>query len=206
MPAIKTNIYRVEEYTFPESALREALINSVVHKDYSSGNPIQISVYDDKIMFWNDGQLPETWTVDKLKQKHSSIPYNPDIASTFFRAGMIEAWGRGTIKILAECKAKGLPEPIFEYDQPGFWITFNDKTDNQRLNSNSESSVKGSVKSSVKILKLIKENNQITIPELADNIKISTRAIEKQIDKLKKENKLKRVGGRKHGNWKIIEK
>lgn len=199
-------IYRVEEYDYAEPALREALINAVVHKDYSSGNPIQISVYDDKIMFWNDGQLPETWTVDKLKQKHSSIPFNPDIASTFFRAGMIEAWGRGTIKILEEFKVKGLPEPIFEYDQPGFWIVFNDIADNQEKNNNPKSSVKGSVKSSVKILELIKENNQITIPELADKIKISTRAIEKQIDKLKKENKLKRVGGRKHGHWEIIEK
>ena len=199
-------IYRVEEYAYPEPALREALINSVVHKDYSSGNPIQISVYDDKIMFWNEGQLPESWTVEKLKQKHSSIPYNPDIASTFFRAGMIEAWGRGTIKILEECKAKGLPEPTFEYDKPGFWIVFYDKANNQHINPNIESSVKGSVKSSVKILELIKVNNQITIPELAEKIRISTRAIEKQIDKLKKEKKLKRVGGRKHGNWKIIEK
>lgn len=199
-------IYRVEEYAYPEPALREALINAVVHKDYSSGNPIQISIYDDKIMIWNEGQLPQKWTVDKLKQKHSSIPYNPDIASTFFRAGMIEAWGRGTIKILDECKAKGLPEPIFKYDTPGFWIIFNKTTDNQGINSNTESSVKGSVKSSVKILDLIKENNRITIPELADNIKISTRAIEKQIEKLKNENKLKRVGGRKHGHWEIIEK
>ena len=199
-------IYRVEEYPFPEPALREALINAVVHKDYSSGNPIQISVYYDKIMFWNDGQLPETWTVDKLKQKHSSIPYNPDIASTFFRAGMIEAWGRGTIKILEECKDKGLPEPIFEYEQPGFWIIFNNIANNQEKKNNPESSVKGSVKSSVKILELMKENNQITIPELADKIKITTRAVEKQIDKLKKENKLKRIGGRKHGNWEIIKK
>ena len=68
---------------------------------------------------------------------------------------MIEAWGRGTIKILEECKAKGLAEPIFEYDQPGFWIIFNNVIDNLEINSNTESSVKGSVKSSVKILKLM---------------------------------------------------
>ena len=74
------------------------LYNAIVHKDYSSGNPIQISVYRNKIMFWNEGQLPENWTVEKLKQKHSSMPYNPDIASAFFRAGIIEAWGSGTLK------------------------------------------------------------------------------------------------------------
>ena len=201
-------IYRVEEYPYPEPALREALINAVVHKDYSSGNPIQISVYDNKIMFWNEGQLPETWTIEKLKQKHSSIPYNPDIASTFFRAGMIEAWGRGTIKILDECKKKGLPEPVFKYDAPGFLIEFGNKAENQTESISTESSGKGSEKSSEKssekIFELIKENSQITISELADKLNISTRAIEKQINKLKKENKLKRSGGRKHGYWQII--
>jgi len=97
-------VYRIEEYPFPEPALREAVVNAIVHKDYSSGNPIQISVYRNKLMIWNEGQLPLNWTIEKLKQKHSSVPYNPDIASTFFRAGITEAWGRGTLNILDECK------------------------------------------------------------------------------------------------------
>ena len=50
-------INRVEEYPFPESALREALLNAVAHKDYSVGHPIQISVYENKIIFWNEGEL-----------------------------------------------------------------------------------------------------------------------------------------------------
>jgi ATP-dependent DNA helicase RecG len=54
-------IARIETYPFPPNALREALLNAIVHKDYSSGIPIQISVYEDKIYFWNDGRLPETW-------------------------------------------------------------------------------------------------------------------------------------------------
>lgn len=51
---------------------------------------IRTSVYDDKIMIWNPGQLPEDWTVEKLTGKHSSEPRNPDIANALFRAGMIE--------------------------------------------------------------------------------------------------------------------
>jgi ATP-dependent DNA helicase RecG len=58
-------IQRVEKYLFPGNALREALLNAVTHKDYSSGVPIQISVYEDKIYFWNNGRLPENWTVDQ---------------------------------------------------------------------------------------------------------------------------------------------
>jgi len=49
-------------------------------------------------MIWNEGQLPENWTTKKLTQKHSSKPYNPDIANAFFRSGYIESWGRGTVK------------------------------------------------------------------------------------------------------------
>ena len=107
---------RLETYPIPEPALREALLNAIVHKDYSSGNPIQISVYSNKILFWNEGELPDNWTVEKLKTKHPSRPFNPDIANTFFRSGLIEAWGRGTLKILNECKKANIPVPVFRYD------------------------------------------------------------------------------------------
>jgi ATP-dependent DNA helicase RecG len=96
-------IQRVETYPVPEEALREAVTNAIAHKDYASATPIQISVYDDKIMLWNPGHLPSGWTAARLLEKHSSEPYNPDVANAFFRAGMIEAWGRGIEKILAAC-------------------------------------------------------------------------------------------------------
>ncbi len=117
-------IHRVETYEYPKDAVREAILNALAHKDYSMGVPIQISVYDDKIMIWNYGQLPEDWTVENLMQKHSSIPYNPDIANAFFRAGHVESWGRGTIKILEQCEEHGLPKPEFENDGKDFWVIF----------------------------------------------------------------------------------
>ncbi|HNS17702.1 MAG TPA: ATP-binding protein [Bacteroidales bacterium] len=120
---------REETFTFPEEAVREALLNALAHKDYSSGNPIQISVYTDRIIFWNDGQLPENWTVEKLIQKHPSKPFNPNIANTFFRAGYIECWGRGTIKIINVCKIHKLAPPIFSYEPPDFHIELIKYTD-----------------------------------------------------------------------------
>jgi ATP-dependent DNA helicase RecG len=117
-------LQRVESYPYPENALREALLNAVAHKDYACGNPIQIRVYPDKISFWNEGQLPDNWTVEDLAMLHPSKPFNPDIASTFFRSGLIEAWGRGTIKIFKECRAWKLPEPAFKYDLSGFYLDF----------------------------------------------------------------------------------
>jgi ATP-dependent DNA helicase RecG len=117
-------INRVETYEYPRDAVREALLNAIAHKDYSGGVPIQISVYSDKIIIWNEGHLPENWTVKNLLEKHASRPYNPDIANTLFRSGYIESWGRGTIKIIRECKQAGIPEPIFSYDSSDISVEF----------------------------------------------------------------------------------
>jgi ATP-dependent DNA helicase RecG len=117
-------INRVEKFEYPKEAVREALLNAIAHKDYSGGVPIQISVYSDKIIFWNEGQLPENWTVKTLLEKHASRPYNPDIANALFRSGYIESWGRGTIKIIKECKKAGIPEPVFSYNSSDISVEF----------------------------------------------------------------------------------
>ena len=158
-------VTRVELFPFPEAALREALLNSIAHKDYSSGNPIQISVYDDHIVFWNEGQLPENWTVERLLHKHPSVPFNPDVAATFFRSGLIESWGRGTLKILNECLLAQLPPPVFKYDLSGFMIEFYQRKEI------------ASGKTSGKIHAAIQQNARITIPHLAALIGIAERSV-----------------------------
>ena len=117
-------IYRVETYEYPKEAVREAVHNAVAHKDYTGATPIQISVYKDKIMIWNYGQLPENWTIETLQKKHSSVPYNPDISNAFFRIGYIEAWGRGIRKMNEQCENAGLPQPLYYYESSGFWVEF----------------------------------------------------------------------------------
>jgi len=107
-------IQRLETFPVPEAALREAVLNAIIHKDYATGTPVQISVYADKLMIWNPGQLPPSWTVAKLKQKHASLPFNPVIANVFFRAGEIEAWGRGVERIFAACREARFPKPVIE--------------------------------------------------------------------------------------------
>jgi len=193
-------IHRAETYPYPEAALREAVINAIAHKDYGSGNPIQISVYDDKIIFWNAGTLPENWTVARLKEKHPSVPFNPDVARTFFRAGLIEAWGRGTLKIVAECEQHGIPEPAFKYDPPGFLVEF--QSDLEKMSE--KMSEKTSEKTSEKILALIKEDAKITIAQLSEKIGVTERTVERNLKKLQKEKLLERIGGAKGGHWELI--
>lgn len=117
-------IHRNETYEYPKEAIREALLNAIAHKDYSGSTPIQIRVYPDKLMIWNEGHLPENWTVSNLLKSHSSRPYNPDIANAFFRSGYVESWGRGISKMTELCIAGGLPEPSYLVEGSDFWVEF----------------------------------------------------------------------------------
>ncbi len=181
-------LQRKETFPVPVGALREAVLNAIIHKDYSSGIPIQISVYDDKLIIWNEGELPENWTVAKLKVKHPSRPYNPDIANAFFRSGLIESWGRGTIKIFNEAKSAKIPVPIFRYEDNGFYVVFN--------------FVEASVQQQV--VDLIKEDPKITIAEMGNNLNTSIRTMNRILTGLKDEKIIKRSGSKKEGFWEIL--
>lgn len=121
-PISYKGLQRVESWEYPYEAIREVILNAIVHRDYM-GAPIQISVYDDKLIVWNEGSLQEDLTIEDLKRKHSSRPHNPILASAFFKGGLIEAWGRGTIKIVNECKNAGLPEAVIENVSGGISVT-----------------------------------------------------------------------------------
>ena len=115
-------MHRIEKGEYPVPAIREMLLNALVHRNYM-GAPIQIRVYDNKINIWNEGILPNGLTLEALKRTHSSRPRNPIIADVCFKGGYIDAWGRGTIKIIDTCKQADLPEPeILELDG-GLMIT-----------------------------------------------------------------------------------
>ena len=126
-------IYRVETFPVPKEAMREAVINAVIHRDYASTSPIQIRVYDHRITLWNPGQLPPDWSVEQLTGEHSSRPHNPGIAYAFFRAGMIEAWGRGIQRIAHACETAGNPAPEWKIEPGGgLWLEFPYSTEYRR--------------------------------------------------------------------------
>ena len=115
------------------AALREMLLNALVHRSYM-GAVIQLRVYDHKISIWNEGVLPENLSIDSLKKHHVSRPRNPLIADVCFKAGYIDLWGRGTLKIFESCKAANLPEPdITEMDGGILVSLYKKKIDAQNL-------------------------------------------------------------------------
>ena len=133
-------LQRVERYFVPQEALREALLNAICHKDYSSGIPIQVSVYKDKLYIANCGHLPENLTVSKLMSKHSSEPFNPQIAHVFYLAGMIESWGRGIEKICEACQNGKSNLPVYTINNRDLMVKFSaigdwsDDTTNDTIN------------------------------------------------------------------------
>ena len=126
---------RVEKGEYPVAALREMLLNALVHRTYM-GSMIQLRVYDNKLTLWNEGNLPEGMELESLKRLHISRPRNPIIADICFKAGYIDSWGRGTLKIINSCKEAGLPEPTITALDGGILVTlFKDKYSTEQLKS-----------------------------------------------------------------------
>lgn len=126
-------LQRVEKDEYPVAALREMLLNALVHRNYM-GSTVQIRVYDDKFSIWNEGFLPEGLSLEALKRQHPSRPRNPVIADVCFKGGYIDSWGRGTLKILEACREAGLPEPEMREQDGGFLITlYKDQLSEEQL-------------------------------------------------------------------------
>lgn len=117
---IEPNLFeRKDDPVYPPVALREALANAFCHRDYSlHGNGVAIAVYDDRLEIVSDGQLHFGLTVEMLGVPHESRPWNPLIAGVFHDIGLIEQWGRGTLRIMELSERAGLPRPLF-FEQSG---------------------------------------------------------------------------------------
>ena len=108
---------RVDEPLYPPLAVRESLANALCHRDYSiGGGSVGVAVYDDRLEVTSSGTLHFGLTPEKLFAPHESLPWNPLIARTFYRRGIIEEWGRGTVRMAELTTSAGLPLPEIEDD------------------------------------------------------------------------------------------
>lgn len=110
-------------YEIHEDAIREAIANALVHRNYESHSKIQIRVFPDRVEIWNPGELPERLQIEDLKKPHPSLPRNPLLFKQLYRAGYVEDVGGGTLDIIRLCRENGLPEPEFEEKMGCFVIT-----------------------------------------------------------------------------------
>ena len=118
-------IFRQDRFPVPLDALREILLNAVMHRDYSHySGYVAIVVFDDRIEIRSYGRLPTGITVEQLSGRHDSKPVNPLIAGSFHRTGAVEVWGRGTNRVITMCRKHGAPPPRFEERQDFVIVTF----------------------------------------------------------------------------------
>jgi len=179
---------RVEKDEYPIAAVREMILNALVHRNYM-GAPTQIRLYDNHFSVWNDGGLPEGITEEDLKKVHRSKPRNPLIADICFKGGYIDSWGRGTIKIIEACEEAGLPDPILKEEQGGFLSKiFKDRFTEDQLQK------MGLNERQIKAVEYVKKNSKITNSDYQKLCVVSERTALRDLDDLSAKDILQKKG------------
>ena len=200
---------RVETYPFARNAIREAIYNAIAHNCYMYGTPIQIRIEEEQIIISNRCILPEGWTAETLMQPHDSIPYNPDIANVFFRAGYIETWGQGIQKICDECIALGAELPRYEILGTGIRVYFpalrSALIDQPKVPKGHSAKTDGTLDDTMalKIIEIIRSKPDITLDQLSAEAGIARRTLVRYMSALKEAGRIERVGGKRYGHWEI---
>ncbi|MBL4904159.1 MAG: winged helix-turn-helix transcriptional regulator [Desulfocapsa sp.] len=149
---------------------------------------------------WNSGRLPDEWDITTLLGKHSSEPYNPDIANGFFRAGMIESWGRGIEHIFKSCLNSGTTQPEFSYEHTGLWVRFSFTAPDVGEKESTQETTQE------RIILLLKANPVMSRKGLADQIGITADGIKYHLKKLSDNGVIKHRGSTKSGYWEVLTK
>lgn len=120
-----TALQPVEVWEYPRFALREAVANALLHRDYTDSGRVMIRVYDDHILITSPGTLPEGITIaDLSRNPHPSRLRNPLLAQAFYFAEIVERWGSGTTRMAELCRAQNLPAPEFAQVGSEVYVTF----------------------------------------------------------------------------------
>lgn len=206
-------LQRIEPLEIPEDALREMICNAIVHRDYT-GTFTQMRIWADHIELWNQGTLPPEYTIETLMQDHESYPRNTLIADVFFRAGFIEAWGRGYEKIRRAFEDEKLQIPTFEQVRGGVLATIQrEKFVAMQKDGGVSSGVNGGVYNGVNelterqqvIVKLILSNPFISAKNMAQVAHIAYRTIQRELSSMQKQNIIHREGSKNGGRWVVVE-
>jgi ATP-dependent DNA helicase RecG len=183
---------RTEKYDYPLEAIREIVINMIVHRDYrDSGNSI-IKIFDDRIEFFNPGNLYDDITIEKLNtNNYSSRTRNRAIARAFKEAGIIERYGSGIKRIKDECLAHGVVEPLFEEFVHGFRVILYKEKINVGVNVGVN-----------ELYDFIRSNPAVNTRTITENFdKVTKRTIERWIKQLKADGKIEFIGSPKIGGY-----
>ncbi len=200
------NTQRQEILELPETALREAIVNALCHRDYlQEGAQVTVEIFDDRVEIYNPGGLPKGLKAEEFGTR--SVCRNPLIASLLLRCHYIEKLGTGIDRIRSALTLANCPDVEVRFDtmftlkfQRPFHVETSEKTSEKMSEKTSEKTLK----TADEILRLINDNDQVTIAEMARITGVTTRSIERNLERLQAQNKIKRIGAAKGGHWRII--
>ncbi|MFO3716818.1 ATP-binding protein [Anaerococcus sp. ENR1011] len=221
----KGPVYRIEYPEYPERAVQEALVNALIHRDYSViGSEVHVDIYDDRLEIYSPGGMYDGTFVQDLNPLNvSSTRRNPIIADVFARMDLMERRGSGLRKIIeayqAEENYNEELKPEFKSTESSFTtILKNLNYDTQNVTQNdgqSEGQNEGENEGQNdgkklkpkdrrnKIVKLMKENSNITTIELSHILLVSVSTIERDLKILTDEKTIEYIGSAKDGYWKV---
>ena len=193
---------RIDEPLYPPLATREALANALCHRDYAiGGGSVGVAVYDDRLEVTSTGSLHFGLTPEKLLARHESLPWNPLIARTFYRRGIIEEWGRGTLRMAEMATSAGLPAPEIEETGGGVNVRFRHGDSVSPRNRRS-----GLAKRQGEVLALLdRAEDGLTRYEIRDRLGIvlSDRQVRRVLEELRDSGLVVSTGRGSSARWKL---
>jgi ATP-dependent DNA helicase RecG len=228
LSGVVKGLYREEELEIPVEALREAIINALAHRLYSSNGGVSLAIFEDRVEISNPGNFSFDAASQRVEPGMASNPRNPLIARVLYLRKAIEMWGRGIGLIINACEKAHLAPPRIYEDRGFVYIVFTRptkqewnakvqggvqvETDNDgtglktRLKTGLKTGLKGNPDTVDETLRqMIKDNPAITIPMMSEATRLSRNGVLYHLQALKEKFGLTRVGGRKSGHWEFLK-
>lgn len=213
-----SELIRKEEYSYPHLAIREGILNAIVHRDYTENNQIHINIYSDRLEIINPGTFPEGITIPSLSKSHQSIVRNPDIAHCCLIRKYVEIMGSGTLRMISECKRLGFDEPVWNTTENSVSVVFNNlfykQVTNEGVNEgvsegdafegvidNFEGVTDSTKKELINILQAFSGSQGLTLKDIALKIDRPSKTVERYLKILKDLSLVEFRGAPRNGKY-----
>ena len=184
-------LYRRDGYEIPAEAVREIVVNAVMHRSYVPDSEIRVALYDDRLEVESPGGLPFGFTEGEVLSGRAKSR-NPVIARFLKEAGLVEGWGSGMIRILESCRAAGLPDPCLKDEGNAVRFTV------FRTHGSGELGLDGN---DAAMLSMMEDDPDVNVSELTEMLGVSRATVNRMISRAKEAGVLSREGSKKTGRW-----